>query len=75
MTRKFRFYLQLTPAECRQYYEGFYKSIQVIADTGQRIQFPAEHIRSFVTTAGIKGLFELELSTNNKFKSLQKLSN
>lgn len=75
MTRKFRFYLTLSPAECRQYYEGFYKSIQVVAHTGQRIQFPAEHIRSFVTTSGINGLFELELESNNKFKSLQKLAN
>ena len=75
MARKFRFTLQLTPAECRQYYEGFYKSIQVIAHTGQRIQFPAEHIRKFVTNTGISGLFQLELSENNKFKSLQKLSN
>ena len=74
MTRTFRFYLQLTPAECRQYYEGFYKSIQVVAHTGQRIQFPAEHIRKFVTTAGISGLFELELESNNKFKSLRKVS-
>lgn len=75
MARTFRFYLQLTPAECRQYYEGFYKSIQVIAQTGQRIQFPAEHIRKFVTTAGISGLFELKLELNNKFKSLEKVSN
>lgn len=75
MTRIFRFYLKLTPAECRQYYEGFYKSIQVVAHSGQRIQFPAEHIRSYVTISGIDGLFELVLESNNKFKSLQKLSN
>jgi hypothetical protein len=75
MTRTFKFYLHLSPAECRQYYEGFYKSIQVVAQTGQRIQFPAEHIRTFVTANGIDGLFELELEANNKFRSLQKLSN
>lgn len=74
MARFFRFQLSLTYEECRQYYEGTYVAIQVMAHTGQTVQFPAEHIRPFVTAQGVTGIFEMEVDQMNKFKSLKKLS-
>jgi len=74
MARAFRFRLTLTYEECRQYYDGSYSAIQVMAHTGQTVQFPAEHIRPFVTSQGVNGIFEMEVDNMNKFKSLKKLS-
>lgn len=74
MARAFRFRLSLTYQECLQYYEGTYTAIQVMAHTGQRVQFPAEHIRPYVTSQGVNGTFEMEVDSTNKFKSLKKLS-
>lgn len=55
------------------YYQGHYSAIQVIATNGQSIQFPAEHIRAYVTSNGVKGWFQLETTLQNKFVSLKKL--
>lgn len=74
MNRVYRFQLSLTLEECYQYYQGQYKSIQVLAHTGQTVQFPAEHIRAFVTPSGVQGVFDLEIDSNNKFKQLRKIN-
>lgn len=74
MSRFYRFQLFLTYEECRQYYDGSYSAIQVMAHTGQTVQFPAEHIRPFVTSQGVHGIFEMEVDNTNKFKSLKKLN-
>ena len=74
MSRAFRFRLNLTYEECRQYYDGSYTAIQVMAHTGQTVQFPAEHIRPFVTSQGVSGTFEMEVDNTNRFKSLKKLA-
>lgn len=74
MSRAFRFRLYLTYEECRQYYDGSYVAIQVMAHTGQTVQFPAEHIRPFVTSQGVNGTFEMEVDNTNRFKSLKKLT-
>jgi hypothetical protein len=55
------------------YYQGHYSAIQVIATNGQSIQFPAEHIRTYVTSNGVKGWFQLETTLQNKFVALKKL--
>lgn len=74
MARVFRFQLNLTYEECRQYYQGDFSAIQVMAHTGQTVQFPAEHIRPYVTPKGVQGIFEMEVDNLNKFKSLKKLN-
>ena len=73
MNRVFRFRLNLTLQECQQYYRGDYSAVQVLAHTGQTIQFPAEHIRAFVTSSGVQGVFEMEVDQSNKFKQLTKV--
>ncbi len=57
-----------------QYYQGHYQSIQVMTHVGLTMQFPAEHIRRFVTSNGVQGVFELTLDNTNKFISLRKLN-
>ncbi|GAB2993598.1 DUF2835 family protein [Psychrosphaera aestuarii] len=71
--RVFRFYLTLTNRECQEYYKGYYTSIKVMSDVGISLQFPAHHIRSFMTSYGVSGRFELHLDENNKFIALRKI--
>ncbi|NVK24357.1 MAG: DUF2835 domain-containing protein [Gammaproteobacteria bacterium] len=73
MSKVFRFRLNLTYRECQQYYQGDFSAIQVVAHTGQTVQFPAEHIRQFVTASGVQGMFEMEVDHQNRFRQLRKL--
>lgn len=66
----YRFYMKLSSKECLDYYQGHYKYVQVVSETGKRIQLPAHHIRKFVTPNGINGYFKLLLSGDNKFIDL-----
>jgi len=70
---KYYFSLQMTSQEFYPYYQGQIQAIVVTASNGQRVQFPAMHMRKYLTTSGIKGNFCME-TENNKFKSLIKLS-
>ncbi|MFD2166572.1 DUF2835 domain-containing protein [Thalassotalea euphylliae] len=69
---KYYFTLTMTPEEFLPYYRGQYSSIVTTASNGQRVQFPAMHMRKFMTAGGVKGTFCLE-TANNKFISLTKL--
>ncbi len=44
-----------------------------MSDVGISLQFPAHHIRSFMTSYGVSGRFELHLDENNKFIALRKI--
>lgn len=74
MAKYFQFQLNLTYEQCMQYYQGEVSAIQVMALTGQTVQFPAEHIRPYVNRLGVQGIFEMEVDNFNKFKSLKKLN-
>jgi len=69
-----RFSLQLSYDQYLQVYQGSAKNISVLADDGRRIAFPARNIQSFLTKEGIKGYFEMELTAENRFISLKKIS-
>ena len=74
-TKVYRFRIRLTVRECQEYYRGLYSSIRVQTHNGQILQLPAHHIRRFITSSGVDGLFELHLDVNNKFISIQKIAN
>jgi len=40
---------------------------------GQRVEFPAMHLRNYLTSGGVTGYFCLE-TRDNKFLSLEKIS-
>lgn len=67
------FYLHLTKQEILPYYQGQAQTIVVTTTQGLTVQFPAMHIRQFVTNSGIDGYFRLE-TKQNKFFSLTKLA-
>ncbi len=73
MTRQQYFFsLNIAYQDFLPYYQGQVKAIVVTTTQGLKVQFPAQHLRKFVTAAGIRGSFCLE-TKNNKFFSLTKL--
>jgi hypothetical protein len=54
------------------YYQGKIQSVIVVSTQGQRIQFPAAHIRKYVMPYGISGYFCMN-TENTKFLSLEKI--
>ncbi|WP_286235754.1 DUF2835 domain-containing protein [Thalassotalea sediminis] len=71
--QRFYFFINITAYEFLPYYQGRVKDIVVTSEQGQRIQFPAMHLRSYLTPTGIMGRFCLE-TENKKFVSLKKLT-
>jgi len=63
----------MSPVEFMPYYQGKVLAMVVTSSQGLRVQFPAMHMRKYLTSVGIKGHFCLE-TQNNKFTSLTKLS-
>jgi uncharacterized protein YwgA len=70
----FRFTLNLSYDEYAKVYQGIAKNVSVIADDGRRICFPAGRIQTFLTKQGISGYFEMELTTENKFVNIKKIT-
>jgi hypothetical protein len=68
-----RFSLSLTEQQYLDYYRGRAKIISVLAEDGQRIEFPAQRLRPFVTHRGIQGRFELYFDEQQKLVKLEKL--
>lgn len=71
--KKYHFHLFLSSQEFLPYYQGHVTDIQVITTQGIKVQFPAMHMRPFITSMGIKGYFCLT-TENNRFKSLEKIT-
>ena len=69
---KYHFSLNMTSQEYLPYYQGRANSIVVVADEGVKVEFPAMHLRQFLTSTGIKGYFCLQ-TQDNKFLSLDKI--
>ncbi|WP_448564254.1 DUF2835 domain-containing protein [Thalassotalea ganghwensis] len=70
---KYYFSLSMSIEEFYPYYQGKISAFVVYTNEGLKLQFPAMHLRNFLTSTGIHGRFCLE-SENNKFISLTKLN-
>jgi len=68
--RTAHFYLKLRPEELLEYYQGHKRFVRVSTYEGYSIQFRAEHLRTWVTPAGIHGEFEIRFDDHNKFVGL-----
>jgi len=54
------------------YYKGQFHSIVVTTNTGVKVQFPAMHIKKYLSSSGIQGYFCMQ-TKNNKFLSITKI--
>lgn len=70
---KYIFYIDMTTDEFLPYYRGEIHSVVATTVQGTRVQFPALHLRKYLTANGITGKFCLE-TENNKFSSLTKIA-
>ncbi|WP_199611578.1 DUF2835 domain-containing protein [Flocculibacter collagenilyticus] len=68
------FNLTLSYNEWLPFYRGDYHSVIVKDDYGKRIQLPANRLRPFGSSLGIRGRFKLVLTENNAFVTLEKLN-
>jgi uncharacterized protein DUF2835 len=73
MTIELHFRLNLPPDEALRYYQGKARFIIVTAENGQRIQFPADHIRPFINQSGVQGYFSIQFDDNNKLLKLRRI--
>ena len=73
MTVELHFRLDLPPEEALRYYQGNARFVVVTAENGQRIQFPAEHIRPFIDQSGVQGYFSIQFDSNNKLLGLKRV--
>lgn len=68
-----RFKLAIPAADYLRYYQGVARNVSVTSHEGQRIEFPAERLRPYVTHAGVQGEFELTFDTQHKFVALRRI--
>ena len=73
-TQRIRFHLDLSYDQYLGVYQGRAKNVVTKADDGRRIIFPAGNIQRFLSKTGIQGYFEMELTTQNKFIGIKKLT-
>lgn len=71
--RHYRFSMQLGRDELLAVYGGAIRRIRVRTDEGLVLDIDAEHLKRFTTNDGISGYFELTVTPENKFVSLEKL--
>jgi len=73
MATELQFYLNISREEVLRYYQGSARFVRVTATTGQKIQFPAEHLRAFIGANGIEGKFSIQFDENHKLVGLKKV--
>ncbi|HIG78926.1 MAG TPA: DUF2835 family protein [Cycloclasticus sp.] len=54
-------------------YKGHAKAISTLSSDGRRVEFAADKVRQFLTHDGIYGVFEMEITAENKFLSIKRL--
>jgi len=69
---KYYFSLNITANDFLPYYQGKVQNVVVTTTQGIKVQFPAMHLRKYLTAIGIQGYFCLQ-TQQNKFLSLSKL--
>jgi len=65
------FSLHLSAEEMLRYYRGELQSIQVRADDGRRIRFPAAWLRPYLRQGGVKGRFRLRFGPGHRLIDLR----
>ncbi len=71
--QKLRFYLDISPQQYLSYYKNSGIVVNVQADNGRTLKFPASELQKFVTHSGIQGRFEIEFNEQYKLVSLSRV--
>lgn len=73
MANELRFHLNISREQALRYYQGTARVVVVTTTTGQKLQFPAEHIRPFIEQNGISGQFSIQFDSGNKLIGLKRI--
>jgi len=66
--------LDITASEFQHYYAQNIDSVIAWSHNGQKIQFPASILQSFVSHSGIHGTFKIVIDKQSKFKAIKRVS-
>ena len=72
---EYRFRLAISAEEYLAYYQGAVRQVVATLANGQRLQFPADSLRPFVTREGVHGEFVLRVNAQNKLQGLERVGN
>lgn len=72
MPRMF-FRLNISATDYQSFYRGVGREVVTQTEDGQRLQFPANELRKFVSHTGIQGRFEIIFNKDNKLLDLKKI--
>jgi hypothetical protein len=70
---EFYFSLNISSQEYIRYYQGSARKVIVRVQDGRTVQFPAGHLRQFVTPKGVQGKFVLRTDDNHKLIDIRRL--
>ncbi len=59
--------------EYLKWYQGAASTVLATTTTGQKVRFPANILRPFVTHGGINGTFVIYFDDNNKFSDIRRI--
>ncbi|MGL5287709.1 Protein of unknown function [Aeromonas sp. RU39B] len=72
--KQYTFELYIPADEVLRYYQGQARKVVVRSEQGLVIELPAERIRPFITSSGVRGRFVLKTQDDHRFLSLDKIS-
>lgn len=67
------FSLALPAQRWLRFYQGTARAVIVRAHDGRTVQFPAHHLRPFVSREGVYGEFRLRVDGNGRLVSLDRV--
>lgn len=70
--KQYFFSINMSNQDFLPYYKGQIQSIVATSTQGVKVQFPAMHLRKYLSPTGIQGHFCLQ-TENNKFLSLKRI--
>ncbi|WP_284297418.1 DUF2835 domain-containing protein [Thalassotalea loyana] len=73
MSQSYFFSINMSTQDFLPYYQGRVQSLVVTTTTGLRVEFPAMHLRKYVDSLGVRGLFCLK-TDQGKFVSLTRIN-
>lgn len=75
MMQTLSFRLDVSSEEAWKYYRGDASAVYAYTDDGKRLQFPAVHLRRFISHDGsIRGRFEIRFDDNHKLIDIRRIS-
>ena len=73
MRRSLQVSVSISRDEYLKWYQGAASTVLATTTTGQKVRFPANILRPFVTHEGVQGSFVIYFDDNNKFSDIRRI--